>query len=323
MTFSFADLPESTFAAEPRFEALLDGLVADFRSRDPRWENLTSADPAMKLLEVMAAQEVLEGRQLNAAVRSLLLGSAAGADLDWLVAKDGITRLQNESDEDLRQRTILIRRSSSTAGTPVRYAATALASDPRVQDVAVNSGDDGTVRVTVLSRETAWLAAQTESDTLDAAARLYSLLRGNGETDALLRHRVQDLIDAAGPAGTPTGSLLTAVDTVVGSDFVRSLNDTIQVWPAEIQVLNVEATLWRDTFSSSIPSLDSIAAAFRALFGQSRLGRSVARSWIVSRLHVQGIERVELTSPVADVPAASHSAISLGTVNLHHGTVDA
>ena len=316
MTFSFQDLPPPEFTQEPAFEPLLQQIVADFRARAPEWDHLTSADPALKLLESQAAQEVLDTRRLNAAVRALLLGSSTGADLDWLVARDGVLRKTGETDEELRQRDILVRRSSSTAGTPVRYGALARAADPRLQDIHIASGDDGTVHVVILSRELEYLAQTTD---IGAEATYYGLQRDDVETDEQLRLRIERLINAAGPIGTATGTLLAVVEEALSGSQVRALGDVVSVWTAVIQTVDVVATVWFDPDATEVPRLSALEAAFRADWGPAQLGRQVARSWIVSRLHAAGISRVDLALPTADLYADERGALILRNVELTQG----
>lgn len=78
--------------------------------------------------------------------------------------------------------------------------------------------------------------------------------------------------------------------------------DRLTVRSAEIIPYRVEATI----FLYPGPEAEPVMAAAKAslqkyIASQTRLGRDIRRSAIYAALHVEGVQRVELTSPLEDV----------------------
>ena len=325
MTFDFTALPNPDFLDPTEFESLRTLLLDQFRERHPEFNHLTSADPALKIIEVTAAQQVLSERRMNSAVRGLLLGTSAGVPLDWLAANDGVMRLAGEDDAQLRQRVILTKRSSSTAGTRPRYQLIAQGVNPRVAAAQPVSGNDGTVKIFILSRETEYLAAQSDSELLppdsgvdNSPVTFYGVEEIDGESLTDLRNRIQNIINAAGPTGTPTGRLLRAVADAF-TDAEVSLNDTVVPTAIMVTPLTVEAVLEPDRSVPLTPSLPEVEAAFRGAVANEGgiLFGGVTLSWISARLCPVGIRSVKLLAPTADVEDAGQGVvIRLAAVNL-------
>jgi phage-related baseplate assembly protein len=103
----------------------------------------------------------------------------------------------------------------------------------------------------------------------------------------------------------------------VQADDVRVITDTVEVISATIVEVNVVANvyLYPDQPAAILNGLEqSIRTAFAAEGG---LGWDLATSWLISRLHVQGVQRVELLSPATTVVADSHVAVALGAVTIN------
>ncbi len=116
--------------------------------------------------------------------------------------------------------------------------------------------------------------------------------------------------------GVPDAALLQAVREHLTASDVRMVNDTILVTAAVQKVQNIVAslTLLPNT-SESI--LADIAAAVRADWLSERgLGFDMTLSWLTSKMMRSGVYKVAITTPGADVIAASSEAISIGTVTL-------
>ncbi|MES9830497.1 MAG: baseplate J/gp47 family protein [Candidatus Thiodiazotropha sp.] len=136
----------------------------DYESLLTQWKDyLINADPALADVlalesdplsidgEATAYQALLVYQRINEAARSVMLNSAAGADLDNLAALVSTARLVDESDERLRLRAQMALEGITTAGSHGSYLYHALSSDPNVLDVDTYSPGHGAVVVTVLS----------------------------------------------------------------------------------------------------------------------------------------------------------------------------
>lgn len=318
MTFSIANLPEPDLIEKLDYEAILRQLIEDFLARHPDYSALLESDPAIKLLQVFAYRELILRQRVNDAFKATLLAFAQNGDLDNLAAFYGVERQVAEPDDDLRNRTIERIKGSSTAGGAAWYRFQTLTTDERVVDALVTSPDAGQVRVAILSNEGPTIKAATGQE-LDVLGAVYGLTRNilMNEKDDPFRARILDAALGGRGDGAASSQLLQVVDTKVQADDVRVITDTVQVVSATIVQVDVVADvyLYPDQPMDVLAGLeDSIRAAFAA---ESGLGWDLTTSWLISRLHVQGVQRVELQSPVTSTVADSTTAVALGTITIN------
>jgi phage-related baseplate assembly protein len=267
----FSSIPAPEIIEELDFETILAAMIADLQSRDPSYTAILESDPGIKILEVAAARELILRQRINDALKATLLRYATGGDLGNLAAFYGVTRLQDETDDALRERTIERIMGSSTAGGRSWYRYQAISASPLIADVNVDSPFPGQVRVSVLSTQ------------------------GNGTADA---------------------QLLALVDSVVQSDSVRVITDTVTTVSAQIVTVNVQAQIW---LLPEAPAtvFDTLEQTLRTAFAnQSGLGWDVTLSWLIAQLQQPGVQRVMLQAPIARVICDANMAPALGTVTL-------
>lgn len=318
MTFSITNLPEPELIEELDYEAIFRELMADLLERHPDYTALLESDPAVKLLQVVAYRELILRQRVNDAFKATLLAFSGGGDLDNLAAFYGVERQTSELDSDLRSRTIERIKGSSTAGGAAWYRFQTLTADERVVDALVTSPDAGQVRIAILSNEGPVIktASGTELDTLGA---VYGLTRNTSQNESDEDFRARVLLAALEGRGDGAASsqLLGEVDAKVQADDVKVITDTVEVVSATITEIDVTADLflYPDQPAAILDGLaDSIRAAFAAEGG---LGWDLTPSWLVSRLHVQGVQRVELQSPGSTVVADSGTAVAFGNVTVN------
>jgi len=263
-------LPAPNVVEALDFESILAARQADFLARYPGFAAFVESDPAMKLLEVCAYQEMVLRQRINDAARAVLVAYAIGADLDNLAAVFGVTRREitpaddqagtpavMESDEDLRRRVLLAPDSYSVAGPTAAYVFHALAASGDVADVSATSPAPGEILVSVLS------------------------------------------VDRDGSAPQ---ALLDQVEASVGADDVRPLTDEVTVQSAEIVPFSIDARLTLYAGPDEALILSTATAALDALLAESRrIGRDITRSAIFRALHVAGVQNVNLVEPAADI----------------------
>lgn len=318
MTFSIANLPEPALIEELNYEAIFRQLVEDFRARHPDYDALLESDPAIKLLQVFAYRELALRQRVNDAFKATLLAFAQAGDLDQLAAFYGVNRQSAELDEALRSRTIERIKGSSTAGGAAWYRYQTLTADERVVDALVTSPDAGQVRIALLSNEGPNIKAATGA-TLDTLGAVYALTRNTllNENDTDFRARVLEAALGGRGDGAASSQLLGVVDAKVQADEVRVITDTVQVISANIAQVDVVANvyLYPDQQAAILGGLEQ---AIRTAFAtEGGLGWDLTPSWLISRLHVQGVQRVELVSPAATVVADSTTAVALGAVTIN------
>lgn len=135
------------------YDAILNRLKTEFLKRCPEFDALLESDPAMKILEVAAYQEMLLGFRIHEAIKSNLLNFATGEDLDHLVEFYSVKRVDSESDEAFRKRIQTRIQAWSPAGSRDHYKFHTLQADSRVKDARADSPRPGLVRIAVLSTE--------------------------------------------------------------------------------------------------------------------------------------------------------------------------
>ena len=317
MAYNLSSLPDPAIVETVSFQTIFNELRADFSTRFPDFSALVESDPAIKLLEVAAYREVVLRARVNDAFKATLLAFAAGADLDNLAAFYGLTRIAQETDAELKDRTINRIQGSSTAGGAAWYRYQALTADSGVRDARVTSPGAGLVQVALLSKEIENLEALgTDENTLSAAMSALATFYGvdtAGLKDSTAAPLIRAVIDAAGPGGTATPQMLTVVDAVMQDDEVRVITDSVTTTSANVVSVDVvaEVYLYPD---SSATVLDGIEAAIRAAIqSEGGLGWDLTLSWLIKNIHVDGVQRVELISPTTNQVADDGTAISIGT----------
>ena len=303
------------------FQDIFNELRADFQQRFPDFSALVESDPAIKLLEVAAYREVILRARINDAFKATLLAFAAAGDLDNLAAFYGLTRIGQESDEELRDRTVNRIQGSSTAGGAAWYRYQALTANTGVRDARVTSPAAGEVQIALLSKEVENIenlgsSVNTLSAEMSALASFYGITILGSDKDAQLAPQIRAVIDAAGPGGTATPQMLAAVDAVMQDSEVRVITDTVSTISANVVSVDVEVDVYLYP-DSSASILDNIEAAIRAgVATEGGLGWDLTLSWLIKNIHVDGVQRVELITPTISQVADDGTAISIGTFTL-------
>lgn len=269
------------------YEVILAELVADFKARCPDHADMLESDPVMKTLEAWAYRELLWRLWLNDLVRSELLATATGSDLEHIGARYAVARRLldpgnpaavppvqpvYESDSVLRARIQMAPEALSVAGPIGAYVYHASSAHPQVRDVAVQSPEPGNVLVTVL---------------------------------------------AAIGDGMPDAEILAAVTAALNDEDVRPLTDRVTVQAATILPYPVQATLYIYA-GPSAEVVRATAAQNVATYTAScwRLGRRVAVSGLLAAMHVEGVQSVDLTSPAGGIAPQAHEAAWCSSIAL-------
>ena len=284
-------LPPPNVVEALDFETILDRLTADFAGRFPGFDAFLESDPAIKLLEVIAYQELVLRQRVNDAAQAVTVAFATGADLDNLAAFFGVTRIEiapadaqaqtpavMETDAALRRRILLSPDAYSVAGPTAAYVYHALSASGDVLDVSATSPAPGEVVISVLS---------VDGD------------------------------------GTASAELLALVEAAVAADDIRPLTDQVSVRSAEIVPVSIEArlTLHSGPDAELIlrTALDRLADV---LAENRRMGRDLTRSAIFAALHVAGVQNVDLVSPATDVVISPTQAAHAFAIDVTVGGID-
>ncbi|KAB2689654.1 baseplate J/gp47 family protein [Brucella tritici] len=118
--------------------------------------------------------------------------------------------------------------------------------------------------------------------------------------------------------GIPDAEMLDAVRAIVTSDDVRPLNDTVVVDAAVQSRTDIEANVWLLP-SAPLADMSPLQDALRKAWAtETGIGFDLVPSWVEARLHVAGVQRVEMLSPSAPLVAAPGTAIAIGEIKLNY-----
>ena len=109
--------------------------------------------------------------------------------------------------------------------------------------------------------------------------------------------------------GTASDDLLSVVAAALNDEEVRPVADRVTVQSAEIVPYQIDATLYIYPGPEAEPVRQASEQQLQAyIAAQNRLGRDIRLSAIYAALHVEGVQRVELAEPVADIVLSDYQA---------------
>lgn len=261
------------------YETILAARKATFISLYPPEQQpavarslLLESEPIVKLLEENAYREVIWRQRVNEAARAVMLAYAEKTDLDVLGGNFNVARL-------------IVTPADDTAIPPV----------PAVME----SDTDYRLRI------------QQAFEGLSVAGSVGAYQYHGRSADG----RVADIsVTSPSPAcvtisvlsrennGVASDELLAVVRNALNAEDVRPVADRVTVQPAEIVAYQIDATLYLYPGPESEPVRAAAVKKLEAyISAQHRIGRDIRRSAIYAALHVEGVQRVELTAPLADI----------------------
>ncbi|MGO1068403.1 baseplate assembly protein [Lysobacter sp. CA199] len=293
-TFTAVDLsrlPPPAVVEPLDYETILARRIAKFRSLYPAHDTLADSDPTIIHLQENAYQELIWRQRVNDAAKARMLAYATGSDLDHIAARDNLLRYVLDPGDPPR-------------GIPPTYESDA---DFRRRVQLVPEG------FSVAGPEGAYIfhALSADPNVLDASATSPA----PGEVLVTVLAREGD--------GTASQALVSAVERVLTDDRIRPLTDYVKVQSAHIVPFEVRATVY--TFAGPDASLvieESIKRLHRYVEESHRLGRDVPKSGLYSVLHSEGVQRVELHSPAADIVIDRTQASHCTVVDVRVGGID-
>lgn len=295
-----SQLPAPQIVDVTDFETLLAERKAEFVALHPKDEQEAvmrtlelESEPVTKLLQENAYRELLLRQRINEAAQAVMVAYAMGGDLDQIAANYNVKRL---------------------TVTPADYDA--------VPPVAAVMESDEALRLRVPA------AFEGLSVTGPTAAYEFHARSADGRvadasaTSPAPAEVVLTVLSREGD-GTAEKDLLDVVEKALNSENVRPVADRLTVRSAEIIPYRVEATI----FLYPGPEAEPVMAAAKAslqkyIASQTRLGRDIRRSAIFAALHVEGVQRVELASPLADVVLNKTQAASCTHWSVTNGGTD-
>lgn len=117
--------------------------------------------------------------------------------------------------------------------------------------------------------------------------------------------------------GVADAALIAKVNAALQNPAVRMVNDRIVVAPAARQTQAIVAQYWLlPTAAETVVAAAMQANLAAAWDKEMLLGRDLTRSWLISKLMVDGVQRVNLITPAADVIMPFNQAAARGAVTL-------
>ena len=282
------------------FESLLADRKAEFIALFPQderafWQarlNLES-EPITKLLQEVVYLQLMERNRINNAAKATMLAYASGSDLDVIAANYNVKRqVIQEANNNVTPKIpqILEDDTSLRLRTQLAFEGLSVAGPRSAYIFHALSAHPDVADVSVVS-------PQPANVTVTILSR-----NGQGEADE---------------------NLLNVVRAKLNDDDIRPIGDRVIVQSAVIQSYEIRAKLhlYRG------PEYEPIkAAALKKLTAYTeekhRLGRDISLSGIYAALHLEGVQRVELISPTADIVLPSSKSAYCTAINLEIMTSD-
>jgi phage-related baseplate assembly protein len=295
-----SQLPVPQIVDVPDFETLLAERKAAFVALYPADEQAAvvrtlalESEPITKQLQESTYREVLLRQRINEAAQAVMVAYALGGDLDQLAANYNVKRLTvTPADNDAVPPVAAIMESDDALRlrVPAAFEGLSVAGPTAAYEFHARSADG---------------RVGDASATSPAPAEVVlTVLSREGD----------------GTAGT---DLLAVVEKALNSESVRPVADRLTVRSADIIPYSVDATI----FLYPGPEAEPVMAAAKAslqkyIASKTRLGRDIRRSALYAALHVEGVQRVELASPLADVVLEKTQAASCTQWNVTNGGTD-
>ncbi|EEW8735257.1 baseplate assembly protein [Escherichia coli] len=230
------------------------------------------SEPIVKLLQENAYREVIWRQRVNESARAVMLAYAAGHDLDNLGANYNVERLViTPADETTLPPTPAVMESDTDYRLRIQQAfeGMSVAGSTGAYQFHGRSADGRVADISVISPEPACVTVSV-------------LSRENN--------------------GAASGELLAVVRNALNDEDVRPVADRVTVQSAVIVDYTIDAALYLYPGPESEPVLSAAKAKLQTYINaQHRLGRDIRKSAIYAALHVEGVQRVELVAPVADI----------------------
>ncbi|EMW6688365.1 baseplate assembly protein J (GpJ) [Enterobacter hormaechei] len=230
------------------------------------------SDPLVKYLEENSYREVIWRQRVNESALAVTLAYSEKNDLDVMAANTNTARLIiSPADETTIPPTPAVMESDTDFRLRAQQAFEGLsvAGPVGAYEFHGRSADGRVADISVISPEPACVTISVLSREANGAA---------------------------------SDELLAVVRNALNDENVRPVADRVTVLSAVIVEYTIDATLFIYPGPESEPIRTAAEAKLQAyISAQHRLGRDIRQSAIYAALHVEGVQRVELAAPVADI----------------------
>ncbi|WP_338331032.1 baseplate assembly protein, partial [Xanthomonas citri] len=272
-------------------ETIFAEALAQFRELLPEFSALTEADPVYKLLQLFAARELLIRQRANDKAQQTMLAFATGTNLDHLGALFGVARLVLDP------------------GQPENGIAPTYESDMDFRR-RIQLAPEG---FSVAGPEGAYIyhALSAAADVMDASATSPA----PGQVLVTVQSRTGD--------GTAPQALLDEVAAILNNDDVRPLTDEVTVQSTQVVPYAIRGRVYTYAGPDSAVVMREALRSLQAYLAEAhRIGRDVPESAIKAKLFADGVQRVELDSPAADIRISRTQAAYCTSIDIVHAGID-
>ncbi|UOG18673.1 baseplate J/gp47 family protein [Acinetobacter sp. PK01] len=301
MSVDFSQLIQPDIIEEIDFEALYterkEALIQLWPSEEQpsiRQTLTRESEPLVKLLQENCYREMILRNRINQAARALLLAYATKNDLDQLGANFNVKRLVvSPADNSTTPPTEAVMESDDAFRERIQLAFDTLSvAGPEAAYKKFARDADGRVGdVSVVSPQPAYVTLT--------------------------------ILQADSLTGAASPELVQIVTNAVTAEDVRPIGDRVTVQSASIvnYAINAKLYIGKDPEAATLLQ-QAIANVTAYATKQKRLGRSIRMSAIYAALHIDGVNRVELISPTADVVLTPAQASYCTSISVMIGGVE-
>lgn len=278
-TIDLSQLPAPDVVEALEYESLLAERKATLISLYPADQQEAIArtlalesEPIVKLLQENAYRELMLRQRVNEAARAVMVAFATGSDLDQLGANVDTPRLViTPADDTTLPPTPAVMESDSEyrVRIPQAFEGISVAGPSGAYEYHGRAADGRVADVKVISPSPACVTV--------------SVLSREGN-------------------GTASADLLAVVASALNDENVRPVGDRVTVQSATIVKYVIEAVLYLYPGPEAAPIQAAAEAKLKHyITAQHRLGRDIRLSALYAVLHAEGVQRVELKKPLADI----------------------
>ncbi|CAM4016929.1 MULTISPECIES: baseplate assembly protein [Lelliottia] len=278
-TIDLSQLPPPVVVEPLDFETLFNERKEAFIALYPEDEQdvirrtlSLESEPITMLLEENCYRELLLRQRVNEAARAVMVAYSVGSDLDQLAANFNVERLTITPEDDSVVPPVPAVMESDAdlrARTPQAFEGLSVAGPTAAYEFFGLSADGRVADVSAVSPTPACVTI--------------SVLSREGD-------------------GTASQELIDIVASALNGEEVRPVADRVTVQAAEIVPYEIDATLYIYPGPESEPIRQASEQKLQTYIAdQRRLGRDIRLSAIYAALHVEGVQRVELAQPLADM----------------------
>lgn len=278
-TIDLSQLPPPVVIEPLDYETLLSERKAAFIALFPPEERESvqrtlalESEPLVKLLQESTYRELILRQRVNESARAVMLAYAVGNDLDQLAANFNVPRLTvREADNTAIPHIDAVMESDADFRTRTQQAFEGLsvAGPTAAYEFFGRSADGRVADISAISPAPAYVTVSVLSREND---------------------------------GTASAELIQVVDAAINGEEVRPVADRLTVQSAQIMGYEVDAVIYVYPGPEVEPILQAADQQLKTYTSaQRRLGRDIRLSAIYAALHVEGVQRVELIKPIADL----------------------